>query len=307
MKLLNCTTLQIEEFLNSSALKPYAILSHRWEADEVTYQDVLGSQAPAHKAGWAKIREACRVALSMGYEYAWVDTCCIDKQNLTELTEAINSMFKWYANAAICLAYLSDISPGESTIKNSLWFTRGWTLQELIAPRVVEFFDKEWNPIGTRAGRCDEIHLHTRIDKQILRHEAYSGRTVEGLLSEVPLARRMSWASERTTTREEDVAYSLLGIFGINMPLLYGEGNNAFMRLQMEIMKETNDMTLFAWTCCPTNPYQQGPPQYRGILATSPTEFEGVGNVILSRDIKYNPEVSHAREQAGTKCYRNNS
>lgn len=292
MKLINCTTLRVEDFDSPSAIRPYAILSHRWEADEVTYQDVIGSQPPTHKAGWMKIREACRVAQSMGYEYAWVDICCINKQDFGELTEAINSMFKWYANAGVCIAYLSDITPEQPSIEDSLWFTRGWTLPELIAPEAVEFFDRGWNQIGTRAELCDKIRQITDIDEKILRHDGSSGRTIEELLSEVPVARRMSWASGRATTREEDIAYSLLGIFGINMQLLYGKGSNAFVRLQLEIMKETNDMTLFAWTCSSDNPYQRGAPEYRGILATSPSEFEETGNVVFTRDIKYNPEVS---------------
>ena len=292
MKLLNCTTLRIEEFVGSSGLKPYAILSHRWEAEEVTYQDVVHRQALEQTAGWRKIREACRVARSKGYEYVWVDSCCINKQDFSELTETINSMFKWYANSAVCLAYLSDVGLDRSSMETSLWFTRGWTLQELIAPKTVVFFDGAWNQIGTRASFSNEIHMRTHIDKNILHHDAFPEIPVETILSEVPLARRMSWASRRITTREEDTAYSLLGIFGINMPLLYGEGSNAFMRLQTEIMKETNDMTLFAWTWCSSNPGQKSPPEYRGILATSPREFEDATDLVLSRDIKYNPEVS---------------
>lgn len=297
MKLLNCITFRIEDFFGSSNLKPYAILSHRWEADEVTYQEVLNPEELEQKTGWVKIREACRIALSKGYEYVWVDTCCINKQDFTELTEAINSMFKLYANAGICIAYLSDIGTGESSIKDSLWFTRGWTLQELIAPKEVEFFDGDWNFIGTRAELCNDIHMHTRIDRGVLLHETSSNGTVEGLLAEIPVARRMSWASGRTTTREEDMAYSLLGIFNINMPLLYGEGKEAFLRLQTEIIKETNDMTLFAWTSCPASPGQQSPPRYRGVLAASPKEFERSGNFLLTRDIRYNPEVSYAKRK----------
>lgn len=304
MKLLNCTTLRIEEFPGSSTTQAYAILSHRWEAGEVSYQEVVNPQGLDQKAGWAKIREACRVARSKGYDYAWVDTCCINKQDFTELTEAINSMFKWYANAAVCFAYLSDVAPGHSSIENSLWFTRGWTLQELIAPKIVEFYDGEWNPIGTRESLCDVIHRHTRIDKKILLHEASSNRNLEGLLAEVPVARRMSWASRRTTTREEDVAYSLLGIFGINMPLLYGEGENAFLRLQTEIIRETNDMTLFAWTCNTEDPGQQAVPYYRGILAASPREFARASNYVLTRDITYNPEVSLAQKKNKKKKER---
>ncbi|KAG6363910.1 hypothetical protein INS49_009013 [Diaporthe citri] len=122
MKLLNCTTLGIEEFFGSSVPQSCAILSHRWEAGEVTYQEVINLQGLDQKAGWAKVREACRVAHSKGYSYAWVDTCCINKQDLTELTEAINSMFKWYAKSAVCFAYLSDVPPGQSSIKDSLEF-----------------------------------------------------------------------------------------------------------------------------------------------------------------------------------------
>lgn len=299
MKLLNCTTLRIEEFFGSSVPRSYAILSHRWEADEVTYQEVDNPQGLDQKAGWAKVREACRVAHSKGYNYAWVDTCCINKQDLTELTEAINSMFKWYARSAVCFAYLSDVPPRQSTIKNSLWFTRGFTLQELIAPNEVEFFDREWNPIGTRATRCNEIHRRTHVNKEVLVRAANSGRTVERILDDIPLGRRMSWASGRTTTREEDIAYSLLGVFGINMPLLYGEGGeHAFMRLQTEIMKEKNDMTLFAWTSSSAKPGQQGTDEYRGILATCPAEFEHASDLVFTKDITYNPEVSFAKEQA---------
>lgn len=300
MKLLNCTTLRIEEFFGPS-VPPYAILSHRWEAGEVTYQEVMNLQGLDQKAGWVKVREACRVARSKGYDYAWVDTCCINKQDLTELTEAINSMFQWYAKAGVCFAYLSDVPPGQSSIESSLWFTRGFTLQELIAPNEVEFLDSEWHPIGTRATRCNEIHLRTRIDKEVLLRGATSGRTVERILDDIPLARRMSWASGRTTTREEDVAYSLLGVFGINMPLLYGEGKNAFMRLQTEIMKEKNDMTLFAWVSSPAKPDQQGTPRYRGILATSPREFEHASDLVFSKDITYNPEVSFAKSKHNTE------
>ncbi|CAI0651004.1 unnamed protein product [Colletotrichum noveboracense] len=307
MKLLNCKLLQIEEFYGTSIPKSYAILSHRWELEEVTYKDLQTPGLGMTKAGWAKINDFCRIALDNGYEYGWVDTCCIDKRNLTELTEAINSMFKWYANSSVCYAYLSDILSGQP-VENSLWFTRGWTLQELIAPSRMMFFDKKWEFIGTRDSLGDFIQLRSRVDKEMLEDTALP-RNITNMLSTIPVARRMSWASERTTTREEDRAYSLLGIFGVNMPMLYGEGSRAFMHLQEEIAKETNDLSLFAWTrqensCAnPANPSEgttgaelpeEEGSKPCGILATSPDEFRLSSDLVLKRDIMHNPESSVA-------------
>ncbi|OBR08152.1 HET domain-containing protein [Colletotrichum higginsianum IMI 349063] len=291
MKLLNCSTLKIEEFFGSSIPKSYVVLSHRWEADEVTYQDVINNaKTLAQKRGWAKIRETCRIALERGHNYAWVDTCCIDKTSSAELSEAINSMFKWYANAAVCYVFLSDVGTNQA-FAESLWFTRGWTLQELVAPRELLFFDRDWDLIGTGAQLCDVIHRRTGISEKILLHGSAPGPSIGALLSSIPVAVRMSWAATRVTTREEDSAYSLLGIFGVNMPMLYGEGRGAFMRLQEEIIKETNDLTLFAWIASPGDSGAQDPPEYRGILASSPREFRNAGKLELSRDAKYNPEV----------------
>ncbi|KAK1655153.1 hypothetical protein BDP81DRAFT_477100 [Colletotrichum phormii] len=228
----------------------------------------------ARKKGWRKIQYFCRLALQQGYKYAWVDTCCINKQDFTELTEAINSMFKWYARSSVCYAYLSDVGVDGVSLQQSQWFTRGWTLQELIAPTRVDFFDKDWNYIGSQADLCDIIQERTNIDKSIL--VAGSGR-VEGLLTTIPVARRMSWASGRTTKREEDLAYCLLGVFGVKMPLLYGEGNRAFIRLQEEIIKETNDLSIFAWSA-PTD----SPLGYFGILAMSPSVFETAIDIVFT-------------------------
>ncbi|WQF90267.1 Putative heterokaryon incompatibility [Colletotrichum destructivum] len=292
MRLLNCSTLKIEEFFGSSIPKSYVVLSHRWEDDEVTYQDVIhNAKTLAQKRGWAKIRETCRIALERGHNYAWVDTCCIDKTSSAELSEAINSMFKWYANAAVCYVFLSDVGTNQA-FAESVWFTRGWTLQELIAPRELLFFDRDWDLIGTGAQLCDVIHRRTGISEKILLHGSAPGPSIGALLSSIPVAVRMSWAATRVTTREEDSAYSLLGIFGVNMPMLYGEGSGAFMRLQEEIIKETNDLTLFAWMASPGDSGAQGLPEYRGILASSPREFKNSGKLELSRDAKYNPEYT---------------
>ena len=193
-----------------------------------------------------KIREACAVARKNGYRYIWIDSCCIDKSSSSELSEAINSMFKWYSFAAVCYAYLADVPPGTdprseaSHFRRTRWFTRGWTLQELLAPRFVEFLSEDWAPIGSKHTLADIVETVTMIDYKALLHH-------QGTLDQFSVAQRLSWAANRETTREEDRAYSLLGIFDINMPTLYGEGDRAFRRLQEHIMQRIPDQSLLAW------------------------------------------------------------
>jgi hypothetical protein len=237
MRLLHTATHQLREFYGDD-IPFYAILSHRWDAVEVSFQDLIGGNAsdvPAFK----KIRHFCRQAQSDGYEYAWVDTCCIDKTSSAELSEAINSMFQWYRKAQVCYAFLGDVTTVDddlSEFRKSKWFTRGWTLQELLAPRTVIFFDSEWNEIGTKASLSDSVSEITRIDDDYLMD--FRGACV---------AQKMSWATGRHTSRAEDIAYSLLGLFNVHMPPLYGEGQNAFQRLQQEIIRTSDDESIFAW------------------------------------------------------------
>ncbi|KAH9204593.1 heterokaryon incompatibility protein-domain-containing protein [Leptodontidium sp. 2 PMI_412] len=257
---------------------PYAILSHTWgeKEEEVTYQD-LRNGTGGHKQGYKKIKECCDRATNEGLEYVWIDTCCIDKTNSVELQEAINSMFSWYKRSAICYVYLSDYdgrprysgyprrsySDGRALLdvelfKASKWFTRGWTLQELIASPKSVFYSQDWGDIGDKTDLGDLISSITRISPEVL-----AGQDLE--LSSV--AQRMSWASTRKTTRPEDIAYCLLGIFGVNMPLIYGEGGQrAFLRLQKAIMEQSDDHSLFAWM------QLQGPFGH-GLLASSPALF----------------------------------
>ncbi|KAH8896515.1 HET-domain-containing protein [Thozetella sp. PMI_491] len=274
MRLINTSTLQLKEFFGKSP--PYAILSHTWEDDEVSFQD-MERGAASHRKGYAKIEWTCRLAEQRGLQWAWVDTCCIDKTSSSELSEAINSMFQWYKDAVVCYAFLGDL---DSRLEwpQCKWFKRGWTLQELIAPRNVEFYDRDWTLRGTKRQLEDRIHEITRIDKAVLLNQ--------DALGTVPVARRMSWAARRETTRVEDGAYCLLGIFEVNMPMLYGEGPNAFFRLQEEIMKASNDMSLFAWSrVAPSG-------RYRGILAHSPAEFRDCGAIDLADEDMATPEPS---------------
>lgn len=232
-----------KDFLEN--IPPYAILSHTWGADteEVTYTDLIESTGE-NKLGYAKLNFCAEQAKRDGLSYFWVDTCCIDKSSSAELTEAINSMFRWYRNADICYVYMSDVSTPapkygtlpslplwESQFRKSRWFTRGWTLQELIAPASVHFFSSNDTLLGGRTSLVWLINDITGIASQALRGDPLNNFSVE---------ERMSWISKRTTTRTEDMAYCLLGIFDVHMPLIYGEGDKAFARLKYEISRVTH-------------------------------------------------------------------
>ena len=216
----------------------YAILSHRWEAEEVTLKDLIDGTGK-NTAGYGKIHFCGEQARRDGLQYFWVDTCCIDRSNAVELAEAINSMFRWYQDASRCYVYLSDVSKlpsnpvdksvelWETAFRKSKWFTRGWTLQELIAPTSVEFFSKEGELLGNKTSLEQQICSVTGIPLKALRG---------GSLSDFSITERMTWAATRETTRKEDIAYSLLGIFNVSMSLIYGEGREkALKRLREEI------------------------------------------------------------------------
>ncbi|KAI0467953.1 HET-domain-containing protein [Xylaria cf. heliscus] len=289
MRLIDVDTLELKEFFHN--LPPYAILSHTWGGDEVTFQEYLiatGPDAKRHthitrKAGFPKIVGACRRAQVDGLQYLWCDTNCIDKTSSAELSEAINSMYAWYRDSVVCYAYLEDVDLGVRVhvgqgsranlgpFENSRWFTRGWTLQELLAPKRVVFFDRMWKVLGDRKNLADGISGITRIHIGAL----HNRNTVSGY----SIAQRMSWAADRQTSRQEDIAYCLLGIFGINMPLLYGEGRSAFRRFQEKLVTVSDDQSLLAWGC-------QGSLQnpWTGFLAPSPNEFRNCGSIVGALD-----------------------
>ena len=253
-----------------------------------------------HKSGMAKIDSFCRLAAERGFDWAWIDTCCIDKRSSAELSEAINAMFKWYQHSDECYVHLSDVeySPDEvqfirerkdtgrlfedgsklsAKFRKSSWFTRGWTLQELLAPPKSKliFFDAYWNEIGRLPQLASTVSEITGIEESFMGFKKYL-RALEWMTASTPsahasVAKIMSWASRRKTSREEDMAYCLLGLFDVNMSLLYGEGaERAFYRLQLEIMKNMDDESLFAWT---------SDRKISGILAASPSCFAHSGNI----------------------------
>jgi hypothetical protein len=237
-------SLVFREFIGSP-VPAYAILSHTWGKEEVSFQEAEAGTGK-HKAGWKKIDFCAKQAGGDGLRYIWVDTCCIDKRNAVELAEAINSMFRWYQKAARCYVYLSDVSTNgqhsqsnrswEVAFKESRWFTRGWTLQELIAPTLVDFFTSEGERLGSKVTLECIIHDRTGIATSALRGNRLSNFSIE---------ERMSWAEYRNTTLEEDKSYCLLGIFDVSMSLIYGEGRDkASQRLQEEIHKSYKGIQL---------------------------------------------------------------
>ncbi|KAF7194755.1 Vegetative incompatibility protein HET-E-1 [Pseudocercospora fuligena] len=290
MRLIDIETLELHDFENPP---PYAILSHRWTDNEISFQSFTTSgkrQGP----GFNKIRDFCaflklyphltervewnqttKTRETIKVRWAWVDTCCIDKHNSAELSETINSMWSYYQNAKFCVAYLSDVPETEdfeASFIASEWFKRGWTLQELLAPAEVWFCNANWNILGSKRlvslwmardflrilSKASKIPVYYLDDPTRQKHQMAS------------IAQKMSWASMRKTTRPEDIAYCLLGLFNITMPLVYGEGNNAFRRLQQEILRHSNDESIFAWR---PSLDDDGNTTETGILAPSPEFF----------------------------------
>jgi len=322
MRLINVETLEMKEFFDVS-IPPYAILSHTWGSDEVSYQDWqavadfpalleasrpfserLGVMDPftalrqakvnaiASRAGYQKILDLCSAVRACPFDWkpppserpcwAWVDTCCIDKTSSAELSEAINSMFKWYAQSEMCLVYLSDV-PGDSrppfhpdsAFRTSRWFTRGWTLQELLAPSVLCFYSQDWKPIGWLFKKHEAPETTSSLVPTVAELTGIPIHIISGArVDNAAVSAKMSWVSKRQTTRVEDMAYCMLGLFGVHMPLLYGEGHRAFTRLQEEIIKVSVDHTIFAWRYGADMP-QPGATKTRfnNLLAESPSDF----------------------------------
>jgi tetratricopeptide (TPR) repeat protein len=220
------------------SIPPYAILSHRWSDSEILIEDISNGNYTKREEGHAKLQFCAEQAARDGLQYFWIDTCCIDRWDTSERSRAINSMFQWYRNAARCYVFLSDVSTSaatetapcsdwEASFRASAWFTRGWTLQELIAPVSVEFFSRERHRLGDKASLEQLLHHRTGIPLAALRNSP---------LDQFSISERTQWAGNRSTTEEEDIVYCLLGVVGISMPITYGEGQeNARRRLQAEI------------------------------------------------------------------------
>lgn len=282
MRLINVDKLRPQEFLDDQ-IPAYAILSHTWGSDleEITLRDVEQGNIDKPGAGSVKLRGCCEQARMDGFKYVWVDTCCINKTDLVELSEAINSIFRWYKKAAVCYAYLSDVPSNQnprddaSHFRRSKWFGRGWTLQELLAPERLVFYSSGWRPLGTKIQLSAVIESVTGIPRLFLKGINH--------LRTASVAQRMSWAAQRDTKRKEDLAYCLLGIFGITMPMIYGEGGSqAFFRLQEQIMRNTRDHSILAWGLGGREPSTSGMTRStaKGFLAAAPSDFTNSRSIV---------------------------
>ncbi|KAG7151982.1 Vegetative incompatibility protein HET-E-1 like [Verticillium longisporum] len=244
MHLLDTTTLELKTFIGE--IPPYAILSHTWGNDEFLFEHLRAGTMHAQSLnpgrGLQKILVTCKLAREHSLKYAWIDTCCIDKPSSAELSEAINSMYAWCRGSAACYAWPKDVTlEGTAFVgfEESRWFRRGWALQELLAPHGLTFYDKNWTRLASRYDTADVISAMTGIKATYIRREHSVPAIVNFSI--------MYWASGRTTTRVEDMAYCLLGLFQVNMPLLYGEGRNAFRRLQMNFLDSDPDQSILCW------------------------------------------------------------
>lgn len=306
MRLLrtDCEDLKLDTYNDERRLPKFAILSHVWLAaeEEITFQDIGKDLDFAVREGWKKLDFARRQAHQDGFSYVWIDTCCIDKSSSAELAEAINSMYRWYSLAAVCYVHLEDmpepLPPRHPSKTQPLmldqqetsgwnwkqfscckWFTRGWTLQEMLAPTRVQFYSSSWTHIGDLPELAVIVAYITGVHIGALQRR-WQIRTYS-------IAQRMSWAAKRQTTKIEDQAYSLLGLFELNLPIIYGEGHRAFVRLQEEILKVYSDPTTFAWLSLrpecsneDVQTFQDAKRKRLDLLAKSPREFELCGRVV---------------------------
>ena len=293
MRLINTKTYLIEKFDDPSNAPSsgYAILSHTWALKphkELELEDIRTAGTDVAKANVVqrepKVRETCKLAQTSALSHAWIDTICIDQNSSSDKSEAINAMYRYYQDAKICFTHLFDVDghgitltdpnpnqPDTDDMKavrkefaDARWFKRSWTLQELLAPPRLLFYDKNWNLLGSRNDLCNTIAGITRIEPGVLQDAQQ--------IWACSIAKRMSWAAGRETRRPEDKAYSLLGIFGVNMPMIYGEGDRAFIRLQEEIIKISDDHSLFTWSTSEDR-------NNSALLARSPDPFKGCTNI----------------------------
>lgn len=303
MRLMRTDTFEVVEI---GRIPHYAILSHRWEYEEITFKNLdpkalqdasFSSISRGLHSSARKLRSACMLAQNQGFAYIWVDTVCIDKSSSEELRMALNSMFKWYHEAAVCYTFFNDVlfAATGPDMFNSLheerlgrpseWFERGWTLQELVAPRKMEFYDAHWALMGNRNDLAEYVGKAARINPVYLNGKANYRNACNAV--------KMSWMAGRRTQMVEDIAYSLLGIFNVHLTPQYGEGIKAFSRLQDAIMSDfgTMDESLFAWQWPPNRQLanfrseHRSPPifseQQWGLLAPSPDCFANSGDLVV--------------------------
>ena len=294
------------KYFNDEALCgiQYATMSHCWctagLAKEIQFEELNQATLETvrdlrNRPGYRKIVESCSLTRKQGLEWLWMDTCCIMRESKTELSEAVNSMYQWYRNSEICFAYLHDVKfpfttePDAEMFPTSngrpKWFSCSWTLQELLAPRVIHFFDQDWQRIGDKDELAPKLTEITGIPEDILTN----GLPHPDDPCRPSAAQIMSWAADRKASTREDRAYALMGIFEVQVPTKYGEHEHAFRRLQVSIIKEYNDHSIFAWF---------GKSRPGSILADDPSYFRGSADVV-----RLDPCDTFIRECPGANGY----
>jgi hypothetical protein len=260
----------------------YITLSHRWEDDELAIKDIKEESVyklPASR--FHKVRSFCSQALKCEFDWAWIDTCCIDQSSSAEVQKSISSMFSWYRGSALTIIYLSDVTESSvGALLRSEWFRRGWTLQELLAAKVIQLYKKDWSPFLQ-----DAPFNHKDVAEILAALASATGIEQVHLKSYSPSVEhprmKLRWARHRVTKEKEDEAYCLMGIFGFTMTVSYGEGDNAFARLLMEIMKRTGDATLLDWVGQPSSMNSCLPSSPRCFL-DDPFGIPGMLNTVLA-------------------------
>ncbi|EIW81377.1 hypothetical protein CONPUDRAFT_20846, partial [Coniophora puteana RWD-64-598 SS2] len=224
----------------------YAMFSHRLGPDEPTYADFVGRvPGKVKRAGYAKLQSFCKKAREIGCDFAWSDTCCIQAADKAELEEETQSIFRWHTNSHVCIAYLSD-SNGTQNMFDDTWFKRSWTLQDLLGPDRLKLYGSNWGELfpDVENDKAPGSHSLKRLSEitHIPAEDIAHFKPGTDRISE-----KMMWAARRRTTRAEDVAYSLIGIFDVSIPIIYGEGERAFFRLMEAIIQRCNHWDIFAW------------------------------------------------------------
>jgi len=272
----------------------YVTLSHRWGRFEPPLRDIDGRAIydldPTD--GLSKLQSFCVACFRRGYLWAWSDTCCIDKDSSAELQETIGSMFSWYRLSALTIVYLADVS-GTGMLTSSAWFKRGWTLQELLAPHTMLFFTRDWSLYrGSSSNHKEDSVILGELEQAT----GIISRYLTDFHPGVDDARsRLQWASTRCTTRPEDIAYSLMGVFSLHIPVLYGESvENALGRLLAEVISKSGDTSILDWvgqssvfhSCFPATitPYQTLPLSLPDL--TTPPSTRGIRKFFFLRSVR---------------------
>ncbi|KAF2736761.1 hypothetical protein EJ04DRAFT_462522, partial [Polyplosphaeria fusca] len=239
MRLLNTATSAFAEQGLPPFPFPYAVLSHTWGTQEVSYDDMLNGQF-MFKDGFKKVENFQACARDLGYDWCWMDTCCINRSRSTsEQNEAVMSMYTWFRHAGLCVVYLTDVERREDFTK-ARWFTRAWTLIELLAPENMAFYTRDWQCIGSKKELAAEITAHTNIAFDVL---TYARNPRDATIGE-----KLSWASERHATNPEEEIYILISLLGVRMIRSPGEGRAmATVRMQAQILEHLEDYTILMW------------------------------------------------------------